>query len=87
LKPLSHFTFRDENSQAAHTLFTQLMLERGFLATRAFYATYAHQDEHIESYLAAVEDSFVVVAQALEQGSLSKMLKGPVAHTGFRRLT
>jgi glutamate-1-semialdehyde 2,1-aminomutase len=87
LKPLSHFTFKGENSQAAQTLFTQLMLERGFLATKVFYATYAHQDEHIESYLAAVEDSFVVVAQALEQGSLSKMLKGPVAHTGFRRLT
>lgn len=87
VKPLSHFTLRCENSQAAHTLFTQLMLERGFLATRAFYATYAHQDEHIESYLAAAEDSFVLVAQALEQGNLSNMLKGPVAHTGFRRLT
>jgi glutamate-1-semialdehyde 2,1-aminomutase len=86
IKPLSHFTFEGEMAQAAHTLFTQLMLEHGFLAGKAFYATYAHQDEHIENYLGAVETTFGLIAQALEQGTVLELLKGPVAHTGFRRL-
>ncbi len=84
--PMSHFTIRGEQSQAAHTLFTQLMLERGFLAGRAFYATYAHQDHIIEEYLQAVEGVFSTIARALERGTVRDMLKGPVAHTGFARL-
>jgi hypothetical protein len=87
IKPLSHFTIVGEQSQAAHTLFTQMMLERGFLASKGFYATYAHQDEHIEEYLAAVEETFTWLAQILAQGTMMEILKGPVAHAGFRRLT
>jgi len=85
--PLSHFVIQHEESQAAHTLFTQLMLERGFLASRAFYATYAHQDEHVKSYLNAVRESFTVLTEALKANSLQTFLKGPVAHSGFKRLT
>ena len=85
--PLSHFSFVTDNAQAAHTLFTQLMLERGFLATKGFYATYAHQDEHVEKYLEMVEDVFEIIARTGEKRSLVEMLKGPVAHTGFERLT
>jgi len=85
--PLSHYTIKDENGQAAHTLFTQLMLERGFLASRSFYATYAHQDEHVERYLNAVTESFAIVAEAIKTHTLLKKLKGPIAHTGFKRLT
>ncbi|MFN8456750.1 MAG: aminotransferase class III-fold pyridoxal phosphate-dependent enzyme [Anaerolineae bacterium] len=86
IKPLSHFGFEGEMAQAAHTLFTQLMLQHGFLAGKGFYATFAHQDEHVESYLGAVETTFGVIAQALAQGTVLDLLKGPVAHTGFRRL-
>ena len=85
--PLSHFAIINEQAQATHTLFTQMMLERGLLATKAFYVTYAHQDEHVEYYLDAVEEVFTVIAQALEHGTILEMLKGPVAHTAFRRLT
>jgi glutamate-1-semialdehyde 2,1-aminomutase len=85
--PLSHFAMQHEQSQAAHTLFTQLMLEQGFLASRAFYATYAHRDEHVENYLSAVTESFKAIAEAMRMGTLLTELKGPVAHTGFKRLT
>jgi glutamate-1-semialdehyde 2,1-aminomutase len=84
--PLSSFTIQHEQSQAAHTLFTQLMLDRGFLATRTFYTTYAHQDGLIEEYLQEAEEAFGTVARALERGTVSEMLRGPVAHTGFARL-
>ena len=86
IPPLSHFSFDYENGQAIRTLFTQMMLEKGFLATNAFYATYAHQDSHIESYLAAVEETFGFLAQAIERDDVEGLLRGPVAHLGFRRL-
>src|SRR5262249_48098574 len=43
LPPLSSFAIEHPKAQAISTLFTQKMLERGFLASKAFYATYAHQ--------------------------------------------
>lgn len=85
--PLSHFSIAAENAQAVHTLFTQLMLERGFLATKGFYATYAHQDEHVQEYLETAESVFKKIAGILEKGLLAETLRGPVAHTGFQRLT
>ena len=87
IPPLSHFAFVDKESQAARTLFTQLMLERGFLASSSFYATYAHQDQHIEHYLGGVLEVFERVTEALGNNTVMTELKGPVAHTGFRRLT
>lgn len=86
IPPLSHFLIQGDLSQEAHTLFTQMMLERGILASRGFYSTYAHQDEHIEAYLNAVDDVFGVIADGLDRGNISEKLKGPVAHSGFRRL-
>jgi hypothetical protein len=83
---MSSFAIQHEEAQAASTLFTQLMLDRGFLATKAFNATFAHQDQVIEEYLQAAEDAFGVIAQALERGTVREELKGPVAHAGFARL-
>jgi glutamate-1-semialdehyde 2,1-aminomutase len=87
IPPLSHVGFEYPNGQAIGTLFTQLMLERGFLAGKAFYASYAHQDVHIESYLEAVRDVFAILAAAVERNEVEKQLLGPVAHSGFHRLT
>ncbi len=87
IAPLSHFGFETEMRQAAHTLFTQFMLDRGFLATSGFYVTYAHQDQHVKDYLDVLEQAFKCIAKALEQGTWMKQLRGPLAHTGFSRLT
>jgi glutamate-1-semialdehyde 2,1-aminomutase len=87
IPPLSHFAFPGELKQAAKTLFVQIMLQRGFLASTAFYATYAHQEEHFEKYFVAVQEVFSCIAQSLQANTIKEQLKGPVAHTGFRRLT
>ena len=87
IDPLAHFSFVSEDSQALRTLFTQMMLERGFLATNAFYATYAHNDDHLAAYEKAVEEVFNLLAEILNRGEVRKQLRGPVAHTGFERLT
>ncbi len=87
IAPLGHFAFPGKQKQAVKTLFIQMMMERGFLASTAFYATYAHRDEHVEGYLNACREVFAHVAGAMEHGTVMKQLKGPVAHTGFGRLT
>jgi glutamate-1-semialdehyde 2,1-aminomutase len=69
------------------TLFTQLMLEAGFLATGAFYAAYAHQESDVTRYARAVDHAFSVIANAREKNAVEKLLKGPIAHAGFYRLS
>jgi glutamate-1-semialdehyde 2,1-aminomutase len=87
IPPLSHFAFVEKENDAVRTLFTQLMLERGFLASSSFYPTYAHQDQHIEHYLTGVLEVFERVTEALGENTLATELKGPTAHAGFKRLT
>jgi glutamate-1-semialdehyde 2,1-aminomutase len=87
MPPVSHLGFQYDESQALHTLFTQLMLGKGFLAAKAFYAAYAHRQDHVDSYLSAVGEVFEQLFEALEGKKVMEMLKGPVAHTGFHRLT
>jgi glutamate-1-semialdehyde 2,1-aminomutase len=87
IAPLSHFSFAREDHQAIRTLFSQLMLERGILATNAFYAMHAHSRNDVSCYLEAVEPVFEALSQAIGEHTLDRMLKGPVAHSGFRRLT
>jgi glutamate-1-semialdehyde aminotransferase len=84
IPPLAHFSFDYPNGLAMRTLFTQLMLDAGFLATGAFYAAYAHQESDIARYARTVDDAFGVIANA---GEVEKLLKGPVAHAGFYRLS
>jgi glutamate-1-semialdehyde 2,1-aminomutase len=88
IAPLGHFSFVGyESGPAMHTLFVQLLLERGFLAKNSFYAMFAHQRHHVEAYLAAVNEAFDQIAVAEAEGGVVALLKGPIAHSGFRRLT
>ncbi len=87
MPPMGHFDFKYENGQAIRTLFTQEMISKHFLATNAFYASYAHQDVHVQSYLKAVDETFAFIASAIRSNEVEKRLQGPVAHSGFRRLT
>ena len=86
IPPLSHLGFTDD-PQATATLFTQELLDRGFLASRSFYPSFAHTDAQIDSYLAAVDEVFVDLADAVSTGSVLQRLRGPVAQSGFTRLT
>ena len=63
------------------------MLDRGFLAGKSFYASYAHKKEHIGQYLEATDEVFEMISKGLDKGTLNGMLKGPVAKPGFYRLT
>jgi hypothetical protein len=62
------------------------MLEKGFLATTVFYASFAHKGNHINQYLEAVDETFSFIAKTITKGDAEKHLKGPVCHSGFKRL-
>jgi len=88
LPAITHFSLDyGEQAQAIRTLFTQEMLDRGYLANAAFYGTYAHTPEIIEKYLSVVDEVFGILAEAIKADDVNERLRGPVAHTGFSRLT
>lgn len=85
--PLSHFNFEHKDPTACKTLFTQKMLEEGFLATTSCYTSYSHKKVHIKKYLDATDRVFAFIAKAIKKGTVKKDLLGPVCHLGFKRLT
>jgi len=87
ISPLGHFAFEVPEAQAVRTLFTQMMLDRGIFATGSFYSMYAHTDAHVDRYLETVNEVFRELKTAVDQNAVRQLLRGPVAHSGFRRLT
>ena len=87
IPPLTTFAFDYEEEQTLHTLFTQEMLNRGFLASKSVYVSYSHTEEHIEGYMENVDEVFKMIHDSIENKTVHDLLKGPVAHSGFKRLT
>jgi len=83
---LVHFRWVHSLANELRTLYTQLMLNRGFLAGQALYATLAHTEEIMEKYDRAIDEVFAHIAESLKKGTVHDELRGPVAHSGFRRL-
>lgn len=83
--PLSHISFTDAPLELK-TLFCQEMLRRGFIAGDAYYASYAHKDENISSYLEAVDEVFCIMAKSVKENNYKEQLLGPVCQAGFVRL-
>ena len=79
--------FEGKDSLATKTFFTQEMLKRGFLASNVIYLSLAHTKEVIDNYALAVEDIFDQFQKQINDGSISKILNGPICHSGFQRLT
>lgn len=88
LPPLIHLSFDyGDDSQAIRTLFTQEMLKRGILASGSIYVTYSLTEDYAKLYLAAVDEVFALLDQAIKDNKVHDLLEGPIAHAGFKRLT
>jgi len=85
--PLLAFSFDYEDSEAIRTLFIQEMLKRKILAGNNVDISYGFKPEHVKKYLTAVNEVFGLLQQAIQQKKVRQLLKGPVAHSGFKRLT
>ncbi|MEI6478404.1 MAG: aminotransferase class III-fold pyridoxal phosphate-dependent enzyme [bacterium] len=84
---IGHFDFEYDKPLILKTLFTQWMLDEGFLATNAFYCSYAHKEAHVKKYMKAVDKVFSKIVLAIKRGNPERYLKGEISQTGFRRLT
>ena len=84
---LAHFSFQHNESEKLRTIYTQMMLKRGFLAGLSIYPTMAHTSEIVTLYIKAVDEVFEIIARELHNGSIDKLLNGKVALSGFARLT
>jgi glutamate-1-semialdehyde aminotransferase len=87
IPPLGHWHIDLPDSDRIHTALNKGMLDLGFLTSRAFYATMAHSDKAIHSYLRALDETLSQLSPYIKRGAIAQTYPGPVAHTGFKRLT
>lgn len=85
---LSGFRFATDAPNAMRTLFTQKMLEKGFIAGTGFNPTLAHGEKELALYTAAVREVFAELAPLAREGekAIRSALTAPEAHTTFARL-
>lgn len=88
IAPLGHFSIAGkEDALVYKTFFVQEMLKRGYIASNAFYTSYAHSSQIIEEYLGHVGEVFQKIAEIdRKRESVKQHLEGPVCHSGFGRL-
>jgi glutamate-1-semialdehyde 2,1-aminomutase len=86
IAPLVNFSFVHPQAPALATLFTQCMLERGYLAGPRCHATLAHDEQLIGVYLDDMQAAFAQVGAAAKSGKVEEELRGPVMQPDFVRL-
>lgn len=86
LPALASFSFKSPRALEYKTLITQEMLERGYLAGTAAYASIAHTSELVAGYFEALDPVFAQVKQCEDGRDIAQLLRGPVCHSGFARL-
>jgi len=85
---LGHLTY-EKYPLELKTLYTVLMLKRGYLGNNGFYPTLAHTEEIMNTYFKAVDEVFAEMSSILAKNSYDELLKaigGPVCQSGFKRL-
>ena len=83
---ISSFGFESDNALEYKTLITQEMLAKGYLATNLIFSCTEHTPEIIEGYFEALDPIFALIKECEEGLDVTRLLKGPVCHSGFKRL-
>ena len=86
LAALTTFSFKNDNALAYKTFITQEMLKKGYLAATAVYVCTAHTPDIIKTYLENLKPIFQTIKECEEGRDVMKLLEGPIAHNGFKRL-
>ncbi len=86
LPALTGFSFNSANALAYKTLITQEMLAKGYLAATAVYTCTEHTPDIVDGYFDALDPVFALIKECEEGRDVMSLLKGPVCHSGFRRL-
>lgn len=83
---LAGYTFKSKNALAYKTYITQEMLAKGYLAGNSVYACIEHTPEILDGYFYELDKLFADIREFEDGRDVMKELKGPVCHSGFKRL-
>ena len=88
INALPTFTFINDNTLACKTLFVELMLERGFLASTQFYPTLAHNNDRLlAEYQTACHSVLGEISSILTSGRpINDFCSGEICRPTFQRL-
>ncbi|MFZ4536854.1 aminotransferase class III-fold pyridoxal phosphate-dependent enzyme [Propionivibrio sp.] len=86
LPALTGFTFQSPNALAYKTLITQEMLAQGYLAGNSVYVCIDHTPEIVADFFTTLDPIFALIKECEEGRDVMNLLKGPVCHSGFKRL-
>ena len=62
------------------------MLAKGYLAGNSVYVCIEHTPEVVDGFFAALNPIFALIKECEEGRNVMDLLKGPVCHSGFKRL-
>ena len=80
------FSFKSDNSFAYKTLISQEMLQNGILAGNSIYACLSHNYQMLDRYFEVLDEVFETIKSCEDGANISDFLRGPICHSGFRRL-
>jgi len=80
------FSFASSSALAYKTLITQEMFAKGYLAGNSVYVCTEHTKKMVDTYIEALSPIFRLIAECENGRDIGKLLKGPICHSGFKRL-
>ena len=86
ISAIPNYKFDVENNLLFKTVVTQLMLDKGYLATPLVYVSVKHNEKILDGYFDALNEVFQLMKKTLEEGSLDKLVKGRICDPNFKRL-
>lgn len=86
IPPLTHISFKHGEANLVQTLYAQEMLRKGYLLGASVYATFAYTDAIVDGFIAATDEVFGVLRQAIDADDIHARLDGGVIQSGFTRL-
>jgi len=86
LPALTGFSFQSKNALAYKTLITQEMLTKGYLASNSVYVCTEHTKDIINGYFENIDSIFSLIKECEDGRDVMSLLRGPVCHSGFKRL-
>jgi glutamate-1-semialdehyde 2,1-aminomutase len=86
LLSLTGYSFQSENALAYKTLITQEMLGKGYLASNSVYVCTEHTPDVVKGFLSELDPVFSLIKECEEGRDVMSLLKGPICHSGFKRL-
>ena len=83
---LTSFSIKSNNWLKYKTYITQEMLKQNFLAANSVYVCTEHKDEVVDEYFDLLDPIFATIAGCEAGRNIDGLLRGPVCHSGFKRL-